>query len=154
MKRKKEYKNCHKHQLINPTKLFKMLEKLKRSGNKYYQFYEDLNQYQARYKELDPIGYAVLFNDDVEGDVEKMDDIAMEVHDEVLEEIDKDLVDSDGDDNEAEKDDIEYETKDPVKKYLFEYNKSLCMAHKYPEISVNEPDTVSVAPGEGKIPKT
>ena len=27
------------------------------------------------------------------------------------------------------------------------------MANKYPEISANENDTVSVAPGEGKIPK-
>ena len=48
---------------------------------------------------------------------------------------------------------IEYETKDPVKRYQFEYNKSLCMASKYPEISTNDNELVSIAPGEGKIPK-
>ena len=42
---------------------------------------------------------------------------------------------------------------DPVKKYQFHYNKSLCMTNKYPEVSVNENDTISVAPGEGKMPK-
>ena len=40
LKRKKEYKNTHKKQLVDPTKLFNMLDKLKRSGNKYYQLYE------------------------------------------------------------------------------------------------------------------
>ena len=29
LKRKKEYKNNHKHQLINPDKLFRILSKLK-----------------------------------------------------------------------------------------------------------------------------
>ena len=47
LKRKKEYKNTHSHQLINPDKLFAMLEKLKRNKNPYYQFYEDYNEYQA-----------------------------------------------------------------------------------------------------------
>ena len=31
LKRKKEYKNTHKHQLVNPDKLFRMLEKLKKN---------------------------------------------------------------------------------------------------------------------------
>ena len=71
----------------------------------------------------------------------------------VVDEIEKEDQNCDDEDNDAEKDEIEYETKDPVKKYQFEYNKSLCMASKYPEISANDGDTVSVAPGEGKIPK-
>ena len=75
------------------------------------------------------------------------------VEKEVQDEIEMEVQDCDDDDNDAEKDEIEYETKDPVKKYQFEYNKSLCMANKYPEISANDIDTVSVAPGEGKIPK-
>jgi hypothetical protein len=36
----------------------------------------------------------------------------------------------DVDNSEAEKDDIEHDTKDPVKKYLLENNKSLCMPNK------------------------
>ena len=74
------------------------------------------------------------------------------VTDNMEDEIDKDMLDCD-DDSLEEEDDIGYETKDPVKKYQFEYNKSLCMANKYPEVSISEPSTVSVAPGEGKIPK-
>ena len=34
LKRKKEYKNTHSHQLINPEKLFRMLEKFKRNRSK------------------------------------------------------------------------------------------------------------------------
>ena len=153
LKRKKEYKNSHKHQLIDPNKLFKMLHKLKRNGNKYYQFYDDYNQYQSRCKDSAPIGYDIVFTDDIEDDVEMMRAAAKDVQDEVLNEMENEVLDSDDDDIEEKKDEIEYETKDPVKRYQFEYNKSLCMANKYPEISANETDTVCVAPGEGKIPK-
>ena len=83
LKRKKEYKNSHKNQLIDPNKLFKMLEKLKKNGNKYYQFYDDYNQYQARCKESDPDGYNVVFKVDVEDDVEKMNIGEIEVRDEI-----------------------------------------------------------------------
>ena len=127
LKRKKEYKNSHKEQLIDSEKLFRMLEKLKKSGNKYYQFYDDYTQYQTRCKETDPMGYCVVFHDDVEDDVEKMDAKATEVQDEVLAEKEHVI---DDDDNAGEKEDIEYETKDVVKKYQFEYNKSLCMSDK------------------------
>ena len=52
------------------------------------------------------------------------------------------------DDKDVEqKDNTEYETKEPVKKYQFEYNKSLCMTDKYPEISLGDRESISVAPG-------
>ena len=56
LKRKQEYKNTHKHQLINPEKLYRILRKLKNSGNPHYQFYDDYNAYQARCKAADPTG--------------------------------------------------------------------------------------------------
>ena len=133
--------------MIDPTTLFKMIDKLKKKGNKYYQFYDNYNQYQARCRESDPVGYDVIFQDDVLEDIEKMVTDEVDLQDEIMGENEI----PDGDDD--EKEDNEYETKDPVKKYQFEYNKSLCMTNKYPEISVNETDSVSVAPGEGKIPK-
>ena len=43
LKRKKEYKNNHKKELINPEKVLKVLQILKSSGHPYYQFCEDLN---------------------------------------------------------------------------------------------------------------
>ena len=64
LKRKEEYKNTHCQQLINPDKLFKMLEKLKTSKNPHYQFYEDYNMYQDRCKRTDPTGFNVVFQDE------------------------------------------------------------------------------------------
>ena len=43
LKRKLEYKNTHKRQLINPKKIIRMLDKLKKAGNPHYQFHDDLN---------------------------------------------------------------------------------------------------------------
>ena len=53
-----------------------------------------------------------------------------------------------------EKEEEEYQRKDPVKKWQFEYNRSTCFSDDYPEISYKEDsgDRVSVAPGEGKHP--
>ena len=62
LKRKKEYKNSHKNQLIDPNKLFKMLEKLKRTGNKYYQFYDDYNQYSKTPKHMLCLAEYNVFN--------------------------------------------------------------------------------------------
>ena len=109
LKRKKEYKNTHKHQLIDPTKLFRMLEKLKQNGNRHYQFYEDLSTYQNRWKETDPSGYDVVFtavNDDNQGLMKIMDSHTREVHDEILDE-DEDNID--------QKEELDYESNDPVK---------------------------------------
>ena len=46
LKRKMEFKNIHKHQLVNPEKIFKMLNKLKTDRNPYYKF-----KYQFKYNE-------------------------------------------------------------------------------------------------------
>ena len=43
--------------------------------------------------------------------------------------------------------------KDPIQKYQFKYNESLCLTDKYPDISVNTKGSVDVAPGKGQIPK-
>ena len=110
LKRKKEYVNTHKHQLIDPSKLFRMLSKLKQKGNPHYQFYDDYHMYQARCKQSDPIGHDVLFdsdkNDDVQGNVEALNPNEIK---EVLDEIETDEIQNE------EEDEIEYETKDPVK---------------------------------------
>ena len=61
LKRKKEYKNTHKQQLINPEKLYRMLDTLKKAGNPYYQFYDDYQAYQEKCKTEDPIGHDIIF---------------------------------------------------------------------------------------------
>ena len=86
--------------------------------------------------------------DELEIDFEENDGKANNHQHEVQDEIDKNVLDDD--ENAEEKDEIEYETKDAVKKFHFEYNKSLCMSSKYPEMSTNGNMDINVAPGEGK----
>ena len=51
------------------------------------------------------------------------------------------------------KEEIDYITNDPVRKYQFDYNQSLCMANRYPEIEIADPTKeIQIAPGEGKRP--
>ena len=51
-KRKMEYKTSHhRGQLVNPKKLYKVLDHLKASGNPFYQFYDDLNTFTERLEE-------------------------------------------------------------------------------------------------------
>ena len=144
LKRRKEYVNTHKHQLIDPDKLFRMLRKLKEHGNPHYQFYDDHNAYKERCMESDPVGHDILFNDNdiLEEALESMANNETK-QDEVIDEIDnsgtekKEVEEHDETDEEEEKEEMEYETKDPVKKYQFSYDKSLFMTNKYPEMSAN-----------------
>ena len=150
LKRKKEYKNTHKHQLINPKKMFGLLEKLKRSKNPHYKFYDDFNTYKARCQTSDPNGYDVVFNDLVIDEIEQVDGAKLN---EVMDEIESEEAEENADEISKEKDEIEWKTKDPVKKYQFRYDDSLCMTNKYPEIAVTDTQTsINVAPGEDQIP--
>ena len=145
LKRKKEYKNTHKHQLINPEKLYKILNKLKLSGNKHYQFYDDFEEYQIICHETDPSGYDVMFDRKNNENKEIMESTDLTPNDEMAEEY-EDNFEKEGEDN--------YDNNDPVKKYQFEYNRSLCMTEKYPEVSVNNNESINIAPGEGKYRRT
>ena len=66
LKRKIEYKNSHTKRLIDPEKCYKMLELLKKSGNIYYQFYDDYNIYTDRCQKSDPKGYTVIFDEETD----------------------------------------------------------------------------------------
>ena len=145
LKRKQEYTNTHKPQLINPEKLFKILSKMKKSKNPHYQFYDDYDAYQERCKEVDPSGYNVVFNEDSH---EEYEGRQFTVDETILENPE-----SDQDETDNKEDAEELNTKDPVKKYQFKYNESLFMIDKYPEIRVPTDESVSIAPGEGQIPK-
>ena len=54
LKRKLEYKNTHKKQLVDPKKIVKMLDLLKKSRNPYYQSYDDVSTFKERCKDQDP----------------------------------------------------------------------------------------------------
>ena len=105
--------------------------------------------YQDRCRTADPVGYEVVFNQDYDI-IQDLEDIET-VDDNPADEIPDDIPEENTD--KPDKDEIEFMTKDPVKKFQFKYNESLCMTDKYPEISVNTHTSVKVAPGEGQIPK-
>ena len=62
---------------------------------------------------------------------------------------------SDDEDN-----DEEYVKKDVIRKFQFDYDKSVCLVDKHPEAAVSEEITsqeenqISFAPGEGKVPES
>ena len=140
LKRKEEYKNTHISQLINPKKIFKMLDKLKEKKNPHYKFYEDYSTFKERCMKNDPKGSKLLYNDCIE---ENLENIQTNEKFELLDE----LMDNDDFDSEIyEESDIENEkNNDPAQKYNFNYDRNVCFTDKYPEISV--------APGEGQMPK-
>jgi hypothetical protein len=65
LRRKIEYKNNNKNQLVNLDKLFKMLDKLKRYKSNYYQFYDAYNIYKSSCKKSDPEGYNIIYTDEI-----------------------------------------------------------------------------------------
>ena len=80
LKRKQEYSNSHKKELIDPEKIMRVLQLLKESGHPYYQFCDDYNidTYKKRCEEQDKQGYDLLFESEHENieeeDKDKDDD--------------------------------------------------------------------------------
>ena len=126
LKRKLEYKNTHKHQLINPQKMFLFLDKAKLKGNPYYRDVLTFDAYRGRCKKSDEEGFRLVFGNNEESETE---DQETKIEDKLIDEI---LLE-------------EYETVDPVKKFQFQYDNSVVMMDKFPEISV--------APGENERPR-
>ena len=142
---------------------------LKTLGNQYYQFVPDFEEFKTKCRNTDTDGFNLLFQNEVESDINEdtskedeklLENIDMSKSDD--EEMDPKLADdeeSDNDDEESDADDgdleeEEYKKKDCVKKWQFEYNRSTCFSHNYPEINYKEDtsEEISVAPGEGKLP--
>ena len=129
LKRKLEYKNNHKHQLINPQKLFLFIDKAKEMNNPYYKDVTTFDTYKQICRNSDKEGFNLVFGEDEDGldktEVEQNPQQEDNLTDEILLE--------------------EYEKNDPVKKFQFHYDDSVVMTDKFPEISV--------APGENETPR-
>ena len=136
-------KNNHKKQLINPHKIFKFLDKLKDKKNPHYTNINTPEEFQKRCKENDVTGFDVLYGDNDDVIEEELTGVDwMEVDDELL---NTSHVEDEDDEIGTEEKQIQNDKMDPVKKYQFKYDESVCMSEKYPEITV--------APGEGQTPK-
>ena len=146
LKRKLEYKNVHKQAYIDPQKIYKALDFLKEKGHPDYLFYDDYNIYEKRC--LVSANKIQYFNDsNVDSIMERTDYLKS------LEGKNND-VNLEGDSDEEE----EYHQKhNVVRKFQFDYDRSVCLVDKYPESAViedpNEQDQISFAPGEGKYPE-
>ena len=161
LKRKKEFKNSHISQLIDPAKIFRMLKKLKKDGNPHYQSLFTPEEFRLLCKRIDTSGYGMIYgNDDVLENLDATNPDTSMVVDELLneeksqsEESDESSGDSEDSNNEKEtenKEEVEAESsrlrkKKGIKKDQFVYDTEVCMMDKYPEISV--------APGEGQVPE-
>ena len=91
VKRKMEYKQSHRIELINPDKIFKVLEYIKKCGHPYYQDFDDYLTYEKRCRDLDEQGHQMLFGTEEDGNIES--DGAIE-HDEI-EEVEQDEMNKD-----------------------------------------------------------
>ena len=147
LKRKMDYKNTHQQAYVDPRKIYKAMNFLKESGHPEYAFYDDYNTFRRRcvqsHLKLD-------FVDDahVVSVLDKPD---------YLDELSKapEITDNENSDDEEE----DYVKRDVIRKFQFDYDKSVCLVDKHPEAAiagestVEEQKQISFAPGEGKIPE-
>ena len=141
IKKKKEYRSCHKKEFIDPEKLIKALIYLQKSGHPYYQFLtENIHSYKKRCEEQDQEGHELLFG--LDHPEETDESRANKCEDELFHDI--------------EEDDM---MKDTRKKFQFDHNRNTCMTHNFPEAAVDESgkkkmpeNEFSFAPGEGSYP--
>ena len=163
LKRKLEYKNTHQQAFIDCEKIYKALDFLKKMGHPDYAFYDDCNIYERRCnKSTEPI---FVHDCEIEEIVEKAEYLEIRNKEEFKEKT-KDFEGpsemTDGEESEEEDSDNEeeeYQKNDVVRKFQFDYNKSVCLVDKFPEAAVtDEPnidnEQLSFAPGEGKSPES
>ena len=128
LKRKLDYKNTHKQAYIDPKKMYKALEFLKNTGHPDYQFYDD---YQAYKKRCFHAKLQFVNDNTIELIVEK-DEFINNLKDEQIKENNED----DSDEEE------EYINKDVIRKFQFDYDKSVCLVDKFPEAAAPDVDII------------
>ena len=117
-----------------------------------YLCFDGLDEYEERCRKDDPTGFDLVFvyEDGIEKIVE-IDEYLKSLQKQDKEKVEMDinipLTDSE-DEDELDK------QKDPARKFQFQYDRSVCMADKFPEAAIVEDTScMSFAPGEGKIPE-
>ena len=180
-KRKKNYKNTHKHQLVDVDRLIKGLEYLTQYHSSYQGSTID-SDFIERCKQQDPHGYEFFIHNNGDGNENAANDNSdMNTADTIQPEEHTDLLDDDnepmdnleddtqsGSDNEMDAQDKEYDEyvkEGPVRRFQFNYDENVAMANDYLEAEtdgnvviqkdpadVNLNNYANVAPGEGQIP--
>ena len=140
LKKKMTFNGHYLKQLVDIDLIFQYLDLFKTKGHPYYQDVLSPDQYQLKCAQSDPAGFAALFPDQVEHEQQQ----PMDTDPETSEEGDQQADCPDGDDQ----DEIDYQTKDPVRKHQFSYNKTVVMTDTNPEDRA-----VTLAPGEDQTPE-
>ena len=130
---------------------------IKESGNPYYQSFDDIDSFKKRCELEDRDAYEIMFNEETAvGNKSKKPSILFvsdtEATWEEIMDIREYLINLESE----EKDEIEYRTKDSIRKFQIDYDKSVCLSEKFPEAFCNERnslETIDIAPGEGKLPE-
>ena len=130
LKRQIKKKNNHWHQLIDPQKLFLFIDIAKLKGNPYYKDVQTFESYKQNCKKLDKQSFNLVFGENEGDDESETEEKGQCTDDDLKDEILQE----------------EYEKEDPVRKFQFQYDESVVMTDKFPEISV--------APGEDEKPQS
>ena len=144
LKRKKDYKNTHLYQYICPQKVTDALHQLKHC----HKGYKDTHiiDLVENCTNSDPENIFLLEehqNDEAVIEVDSTEDEpeAVKMNEEENER-----------ENEEENEENEYIAKDSIRKFQFDYDKSIGMSENFPESLVNTDEPHKVAPGEGHFP--
>ena len=136
LKRKMEFKNVHQQSYIDPKKIYDALEFLKKNGHPHYQFFDDFEIYKKRCKAEDSNGCHLVFIDanDVT-DIVDIDvfnsQICSKTEMENASSLQSNEKNEDGD--QSEEDEEYHRRNDVIKKFQFDYDKSVCMTERFPE---------------------
>ena len=145
LKRRLNVNSVHKKELIKPDRMCRLLVKLINAGNPHYTQVDTPAAYQERCAATDETGYQLIYgdvDDEVLENLERMGSLPADstLADEILQEqsdTTSGLMDEFEDDVVREE--------HPLRRFQVEYDNSIALKDKYPEISV--------APGEGQTPK-
>ena len=118
LKRKQEYRNYHKREYIDPHKIFKTLQTLKRRGHPYYQFFDDFNTYHKRWQKEGCLGVTSSRKITIKYIDDRSTALIREFDHKKLNKEDSVILSENTNEKEGlENDEEEYIRKDPIRKF-------------------------------------
>ncbi len=154
-KRKLSYKNTHKEEFVNPDKIVQALKIFRTLGHKYYTDISIDENYNERCQNEDPEGHSVFVDQTVlsnsesdqgEDDSDKESVVDAEQQEEIKKRTEEEEI-AELTAKENQEDEEYYRKNDPIRKFQFDYNNTLCLTESNPGAFVNienttEPETI------------
>ena len=146
LKRRLNFENHHKKELINPNRMVRLVVKMIKAGNPHYTNVDTPEGYKERCAATDQTGYQLIYgevDDEVVETLETLPEGSV-----LTDEMDVEQGDPSGGPELRElvcEDDDVVREEHPLRRFQVDYDSSIALTDKFPEISV--------APGEGQTPK-